>query len=209
MPNRDTWTPGSLIPGIALTAQVVLLAIAMVRGLDYGTGESAETARRLGAVEMAAPMWMWGLSFTVAASLVFAAMAWRWAAGVIIGHTALAGLYGAIGVGIVPDVWERTQLHGGGGPTFALTIPIIATIAVIWGAKRHPHELMHTVVTGVCVALVVGAFTICLDGLRNTTILTGIAALHALIAIGTAQTTAQDTIRRGRGETWTQQQTNS
>ncbi|WP_146183402.1 hypothetical protein [Corynebacterium liangguodongii] len=196
--SRAQWTPGALIPGNALAAQVALLAIAIIRGLDYGTGESEDTARRLGAVEQAAPMWLWGLLFTTAAAVAFCAMAWRWSAGIVAGHTALAGLYAAVGVGIVFDVLARSE-HSGGQPTWLLIIPACATTIAIIGARHHPHELTNTVLGGVCAALLIGAVTISLDGLRNATVLLGLAALHAIIAVGTAQLAAQDDIRRTRG----------
>lgn len=203
MNDRATWRLGALMPGVALNAQIILLILAVIRGLDYGTGESEDTARRLGAVEMAAPMWLWGLLFTSAASAVFIAIAWRWAAGITAGHAALSALYGAIGVGIVIDVWERAE-SSNGQFGYLLTIPAVTVIAVLWGVKKYPHQFAPAVIVGVFLALTLGALTISLDGLRSATILIGLASIHALIAVNTAQLAAQDNIRRERGSMWKQ-----
>lgn len=203
MNDRANWTLGAQMPGVVLNAQIALLIMAIIRGLDYGTGESEDNARRLGVVEMAAPIWLWGLLFTVAASTVFIAIAWRWAAGITVGHVALSALYAAIGVGIVIDVYKRAETHSGQF-TYLLAIPAVTVIAVLWGVKKDPHPLTPAVIVGVFLALTLGALTISLDGLRNATILLGLASIHAIIAVNTAQLAAQDNIRRERGSVWTQ-----
>ena len=191
-----SWQPGGVPPVITLGVHLALLGMMIVRGVDYATGESPVASHRLGAVEQAAPLWLWGLVFTTAAAIGLACLAWRAPRGVIIAHTVGAGLYAAVGTGLVIDAINR-RADTGGEPSFVLLIPVLALVATIAGAwQERGLSVPVAVATGLAVAL--GAVSIEMDGLRNAVILLGIASLHALIASGTAQVAAQARIRRDR-----------
>ncbi|GEM_PF-2806273 len=195
------WKPGGFVWLITLIVHLALLALMMnVRGMDYASGESPTASHRLGAVESAAPLWVWGLAFTTTACLGLVALAWRWAGGVIASHTVATGLYAAVGVGIVIDVMGRTD-ETGGKLSWVLVIPALALVATAVGAWRK-RGFSLVVVAATAVSIVLGLMTIDLDGLRNATILFGVAVMHAAMAAGTAQVAAQERIRREleRGE---------
>ncbi|WP_165164904.1 hypothetical protein [Corynebacterium qintianiae] len=199
------WVPGGFPPPITLTVKLTLMVIMLVRGMDYATGEAASTARRLGAVESAAPLWLWGALFAGAATVGFASMAWRWWSGVVAAHALGAALYAAVGVGLVIDVVSRGE-RPDHSPWWVFTIPIIALVATLvggWRERRKRHSI--PVIIAATVAIAIGLATMQLDGLRNATVLFGVAALHAALTIGTAQVAARARILRDmkEGEVWT------
>ncbi len=89
----------------------------------------------------------------------------------------------------------------GGKPSRVLVIPALALVATAVGAWRK-RGFSLVVVVATAVSIVLGLMTIDLDGLRNATILFGVAVMHAAMAAGTAQVAAQERIRREleRGE---------
>lgn len=196
---------GRIPPPITLTVKLTLMVIMMVRGLDYATGEATDTARRLGAVESAAPLWLWGALFAGAATIGFASTAWRWWTGVIVAHALGAALYAAVGVGLVIDVVARGE-RPDASPWWVFAIPAVALATTIvggWRERRKRHSI--PVIIAATVAIAIGLATIQLDGLRNATVLFGVAALHAALTIGTAQVAARARILRDmkEGEVWT------
>lgn len=192
------WVPGGFPPWVALAVKLALMVIMMVRGLDYATGEATDTARRLGAVESAAPLWLWGALFAGAATVGFSSMAWRWWSGVIIAHALGAALYAAVGVGLVIDVVARGE-RPDASPWWVFAIPAVALATTIvggWRERRKRHSI--PVIIAATVAIAIGLATIQLDGLRNATILFGVAALHTIFAVGTAQVAARARICRDK-----------
>lgn len=197
-PQDYRWVPGGFPPGVTLSVKLTLMSIMMVRGMDYATGEAPSTAHRLGAVESAAPLWFWGALFAGAATIGFCSMAWRWWAGVIAAHALGAGLYAAFGVGLVIDVVSR-GVEPEGGTWFVYLIPLVALVGTIAGAWRHPHKGIGGPVVGAAIlSILLGMFTMQYDGLRNATVLFGVAAVHALLTVGTAQVAARARICRER-----------
>ena len=192
-----SWQPGGFPPVITLGVHLALLGMMIVRGVDYASGESPVASHRLGAVEQAAPLWLWGLVFTTVAAVGLVCLAWRAPRGVVAAHTAGAGLYAAVGTGLVIDAIDR-RADSGGELSFVLIIPAVALAATIVGAwKRRGLSVPVAVAAAIAVAL--GAVSIDLDGLRNAVILLGIATLHGLMAAGTAQVAAQARIRQEIG----------
>ncbi|MCT1411640.1 hypothetical protein [Corynebacterium sanguinis] len=181
------------------------MAIMMVRGMDYATGEAPSTAHRLGAVESAAPLWFWGALFAGAATIGFCSMAWRWWAGVIAAHALGAGLYAAVGVGIIMDVITR-GVRPEHTDWWVFIIPGVSVVGTLVGAARHRQKgISGAVIIVTATAVVFGMLTMQYDGLRNATVLFGVAAVHAALAVGTAQVAARARIcrERERGEVWT------
>lgn len=197
-PDRlSVWVPGGFPSLITLCVHVSLLVPMNVRGNDYGTGESETAAHRLGAVEQAAPLWVWGLLFTAVAALGFTSMACRWAEGVVASHTAATALYSAIGVGLLIDAIERSPQTGGQLAPILL-VPAAAAAVCIWQAFRHRDRDGWVIAAAASVAVLMGFISVELDGLRNATILFGFAAVNGLLAMGTAQVATQDSIKRDR-----------
>lgn len=194
------WVPGGFPPWVSLAVTLALMSMMMVRGMDYATGEAPDTARRLGAVENAAPLWLWGALFAGAATIGFASTAWRWWAGVIVAHALGAGLYAAVGVGLVIDVLARGE-RPDASPWWVFAIPVIALATIVVGGWRERREQHSTpVIIAATAAIVIGLETMQLDGLRNAGILLGVAALHGVLAVGTAQVSTQARIRHDRKE---------
>ncbi len=188
------WVPGGFSPLITLAVHLALMYRMTVRGMDYATGESAVAAHRLGAVESAAPLWLWGIAFTLTASLGFAAMSWRWSGGVVAAHVTGCALHAAVAVGLVIDTVNRVS-ESGGHPTWVVAIPLVAVLISALGAWRHGGiSISITVVAAL--SLAIGWACIDLDGLRNATELLGSAIVNAALAIGTAQVAARQRIRR-------------
>jgi len=196
MAHDYRWVAGGFPSTITLSVHLIMLAMMAVRGMDYATGESPAASHRLGAVESAAPLWLWGIVFTTAATIGLVSMAWRWAGGVVAAHTLGSGLYAAVGVGIVIDAVHRMS-ETGGQSSWVVLIPLVALALTVVGAWRERGvSISVAVVAGLAVGL--GLLSIELDGLRNATVLFGVAGLHAALAIGTAQVAAQTRIRCDR-----------
>ena len=172
-------------PSITLAVHLVLMSLMIVRGMDYATGETLSSARRLTAVENAAPLWVWGLLFTTCAPAGFAGMMFRHTSTLIGAHIVGAALYATIGIGIVSDVLSRVDEQE---PrlTLVLLVPVGLGITALVVAiiKRGTSR---TVAITALAALVLGTVSIPLDGFRNSTILFGIAALQAAMAMGLSQ----------------------
>ena len=195
------WVPGAFGPWVALATKLTLMVIMMVRGLDYATGEAPDTARRLGAVESAAPLWLWGALFAGAATVGFSSMAWRWWSGVVAAHAVGAALYAAVGVGLVIDVVSRGE-RPDHSPWWMFVIPVVVLAGTIvggWRERRKGHSI--PVIAAAALAIAFGLTTMQYDGLRNATILFGVAALHAILAVGTAQVAARARICRDKALT--------
>ena len=195
-PSLSGWFPTGAPPSIALAFHMTLLSMMMVRGMDYGVGEEPLSARRLGSVEAAAPLWLWGTLFAAASAIGFISLAWRAWVGVVWAHTAGAALYAAIGAGVAWDVVLRgaeTDLH----ISWVLLVPAITLAAIITALTRR-KRLPSVVLAVTVVAITTGLATIHLDGLRNATVLIGVAALNALCAINMANEVLVDQIIRQR-----------
>lgn len=97
---RGDWRPG-IPPWIALAIQITLGAQVFSRGTDYAFGDRPELVRSLGAVERAAPLWVWGSLFVVSTVILFGGMIVRQVSAVILGHALAAGCYTAIAYGVL------------------------------------------------------------------------------------------------------------
>ncbi|MFN3005159.1 hypothetical protein [Mycolicibacterium wolinskyi] len=120
--------------------QLYLLAIAVVRGVDYMMTPSG-SSEVLNFIERAAPLWLWALAF-IAAGLVGLAGEWwmsfgasqlRWLASYI-AHTVLVGLYTAVGLGALIEILERDPLYGFRTPFEWI---FIATVHAVFVRRRE------------------------------------------------------------------------
>ena len=136
--SPDTWRPGSWEPGrlglrdsIGIT--VLLIAVAMVRGIDYITPAPISTTA-LSIVEQAAPLWAWGMGFMIPAVVLAASTLTRVHLGVWVGHWLLAIAYVSLAVGLGAEYVTRPWLDGIRSAT-AMMLPAIlhCTVAVRTG----------------------------------------------------------------------------
>lgn len=180
-----TWRPGGFPPEITLAAKLILFGDMLVRGVDLIAGDSPSTARRLGVVEAAAPLWLWGALLITGALLGFGSMIFRRGQGVFAGHLiGWVALWG-LSVGVISDVYLRAEIG------LEVVIPSVATLviggvltALICRVSGWEYARLTTAGVSISVALAIAAID--LDGLRNATILLTFGAVHGLLAIGTA-----------------------
>lgn len=191
---------------VVLAAQLTLYGMALVRGMDYASGDAPSTSHRLSAVEAALPLDVWGVGFILAATLGFAALAFEVQRGVMLAHTTLWVAYWAFGVGVVSDVFGRRFPHPSPENDFDRELPIAAFVAIVvlvimWGRAVVTRDRFLMSVAGVFTACF--AIAMCsteLDGLRNATILFGIGALHLALSIGTIARVRQQQFRDAKGD---------
>ena len=101
-----SWRVLARMPALTLSPRFtaalvgVLLAAALVRGLDYMLLPQ-EPPEILSVVEAAAPIWVWGLGLVVGVLLAGTGWPSRFWPGAIVGHAVLAGIYAALAAGMV------------------------------------------------------------------------------------------------------------
>lgn len=190
-----TWEPGGFQPHITLSVKLTLLVAMMVRGVDYATGDSEVTSHRLGVVESAAPLWVWGLGFTFAACIGFLGMALRRWQVVFWAHLLGSAGYMSVAAGLVIDALARV-----GQPRFGedwvIALPFVTALAASILAWRSDWRHARLIALGATAALILGAASMGVDGIRNAVVLVTIGVLHALMALGTAKRATQEIIRR-------------
>lgn len=179
------WTPGGFEPWITLSASLILFYSMTSRGVDYLTGDSGDTARRLSTIEDAAPLAWWGAIYVLGAAIGFTALACRRPVLLMWGHGIGAACYSALAVGLAADVVQRE-----GSATWLVVLIAITLVGLVAGpaagrAAAAGRYAPLVIETGL-VAAATGILTIPLDGLRNVTIFVTLTTLHALMLIGTA-----------------------
>lgn len=86
----------------ALLLQLVALALATFRGLDYLAGAAGQVAHGgLSLVEQALPLQVWGAAFLVAVVVCAVGIVARCWPLAVAGHAGQAGLYAALAIGVV------------------------------------------------------------------------------------------------------------
>jgi len=98
--------------------QLYLLAAAVVRGVDYMLTPPGSSVL-LNTAEQAMPLWVWACAFMLCGVLGLVGEWWmhfgisplRWL-GSYTAHSALTGLYVAVGTGALIDVLARAPMHG-------------------------------------------------------------------------------------------------
>lgn len=201
MARRAKWDPGGLDPLVGLMGQCTLFALMMVRGLDYAAGDSSYTARRLGTVEAAAPIEVWGAAFALTACLGFLGLALRHSSMSIASHMAGWIGYWALGVGLVVDVAYRAVDEPavvGGAPVIA-GLALLAVGACFFVGFRRRWEYAPWVTGSIALCVTVGLLSSEWDGLRNASILLGVGTLHLIAGLGIAAKERQEEIRAERG----------
>lgn len=193
--RAHTWEPGGFPPWVALCAKLAVLGAMLIRGADLLAGDTPSTARRLTAVESAAPLWLWGLLFVTAATVGLGSIIARFGLGVLVAHMTGCLGYVLLAIGIITDVVIRTQVTVGAlvWPGVVLVVGVVAT-AMVFRWSRWQHAEVTAV--GITTAATLAAAAVELDGLRNATVLLTIGIIHGLLAIGTASTLRQDKIER-------------
>ncbi len=96
----------------AVTLQISVLAVALLRGLDYIALPEGVEVKNLSQVESALGFHTWGVLFVAAAIFGLSGM-WlrRWPVAVA-GHGALVGIYVAFGSGALWDILLRGDTYG-------------------------------------------------------------------------------------------------
>lgn len=191
------WVPGGFPPVITLAAKLTLFGSMLIRGADYFFGDSPDTARRLSTIEAAAPLHWWGLLFALAAGIGFTGIALRRANMVLWGHITGAALYLSLSVGIVIDVYQRSDDPDVAFiPSFVLFA--ISGLALASSLRSRRRLYASIVLAAFTLTASIAIVTIGMDGLRNASILTANATLHLLMAIGTAARQRQESILEAR-----------
>lgn len=194
---RGDWVPGHFRPTITLAGKLVLLVAMMVRGIDYAAGDSGDTARRLATVEAAAPLWVWGAVFIVAASLGFLGMILHRREMVFQAHLAGWAFYWALGIGVIIDVLQRAH-DPAAGLYASLSVMIVGSILVVLTMLKGPTYYDWWIVAVWVGSVSLGLSSIGLDGIRSGTSLLAIGAVHMLMAIGTAEVATRSNIEKAR-----------
>lgn len=194
---QGDWTPGHFRPAIILGGKMVLLVAMMVRGIDYAAGDSGDTARRLATVEAAAPLWAWGAAFCVASALGFLGMFLHRREMVFQAHLAGWALYWSLGFGIIIDVMGRSQDPDAGAYAIIATLAVGVLLTALALRKGSAYYDWWIVAVWAC-AVAAGLSSVGLDGLRSGTSLLAIGAMHALMAIGTAEAATRSNIEKAR-----------
>lgn len=196
------WTIGGFPFWVTLCTSLTLFGAAMNRGIDYALGDSPNTARRLGAVEMAAPLWVWGVLFATAATCGFCGLILRRWQPVFCGHLTSWAMYWAIALGLVMDVFAR---RGEYEPTmnFTIVLPILVMAVAVAGVLRYRDTHAYIALAASVVVVFFAALVLDLDGLRNATALVALGSVHALMALGIVSVEQQsrvvlDRIREAR-----------
>lgn len=190
-----SWEPGGFPPGVTLAAKIALMGSMLVRGADLLSGDAPETARRLTAVESAAPIWVWGVFLMAGAVVGFVSFALRSGRGVLSAHLVGTLGYCLLSVGIVADVAARNEVSWQGlvWPSVVLLVGAVASV-VACRVSTWQHVPLAAAGTTVSVTFAVAAIE--LDGLRAASILLTVGIIHGLMAIGTAAHLRQAKIER-------------
>lgn len=193
--RQGTWEPGGFPPEVTLSVKVTLMVAMMVRGVDYGTGDSVATSHRLGVVESAAPLWLWGIAFTLTACLGLSGMVLRRWQVVFWAHLLGCAGYLSVASGLALEALGRVgQPRLGEG--WVIILPLLTAGVTCVVAYRTGWVHARLVAVGAVVALLLGAASMGVDGIRNSVVLLTIGVLHALLALGTAKRATQDRLRR-------------
>lgn len=190
-----SWRPGGFPPEITLAAKLALLGAMAVRGVDYLVGDSESTARRLSAVESAAPLWMWGTILLTAAVVGLGSIILRRGGGILGAHIAGLAVYLALGVGIISDVVQRENL-GWSAVIAPLVVLLLGGAAVMIVCRVANWDHAELTTAGVAVTAALAVASIEFDGVRSATILLAVGSLHGLMAVGTAEHLRQAKIQQ-------------
>lgn len=173
-----------------LILSLLLLTVGIVRGGDYGGGDSLSTARRLTALENAASLWIWGLLFTLAGCVGFISIAFEYLDGVIAAHAVYGALYATISAGLILDVLSRMD-ESGGHFTWVHLLPIITIFIVAITIFKKNQKSAWLTLSAIIIATVLSLVTVELDGLRNATAMVGLALVHIIISVSVSQNKIQ------------------
>lgn len=194
---QGNWTPGHFRPTITLAGKLALMVAMMVRGIDYAAGDTVDTARRLATVEAAAPLWLWGASFCLAATLGFVGMIIHRREMVFQAHLAGWALYWALGIGVCIDVYGRSPDPSAGMYPILIVLAVGVVIVALTLAKGAAYYDWWVVSVWVG-AVALGLSSLGLDGIRSGISLLVIGAIHMLMAIGTAEVATRSNIEKAR-----------
>lgn len=179
-----------LIKGVSvLILSLVSFAASIIRGTDYANGDSIFTARRLGAVENAAPLWFWGIAFCAVgcAGMIFI-MLRIWSA-VVASHILAGGLYATISAGFFLDAASRVGTHTMSvSPIMAFPVAVFL-LAFVQLCMGKPHSGVIFLFSAISLGL--SLLTVPFDGIRSVMLLLSLAATHLIIAINIAENKAR------------------
>ena len=151
MRSKGEWRAG--LPADVSAIIVALLAgQAMIRGVDYLTGDRETTTTSLTVVEQAMPLWAWGVFCVIGGGLVLGGMWRKYAEPVIIGSIVLMATYGALSWGLFLKMVKRgTSVHA-----FTESVETADFHGIIhawpWDGWRTPMGFLVTAVLWGCFA---------------------------------------------------------
>lgn len=124
--RKGTWTP--LLPYEARIFVVMLpCAEAILRGIDYVTGDQDSTTQSLTFVEKAMPLAVWGVLFLVAGLLTALGFWRKWVWVCVAGLHVGGATYMSMAVGLAAKAWER------GGDGFRTPVMFVVFALAFWG----------------------------------------------------------------------------
>jgi hypothetical protein len=105
--RRGSWRPGEFDYRLVIAFGVMIYLEALVRGLDYVTGDLPHTTSSLTFVEQAMPLWAWGILCIVAGGGSLVGLLGRWYP-VLIGCALVGGAsYFTLSLGLAAKAYER------------------------------------------------------------------------------------------------------
>lgn len=180
---EGAWVPGRT-NWLVLVLQVVLTVQASSRGMDYVQPRPPRPLPpSLSIIEQALPLGLWGGALLLFSGLVFAGLFGGWVWPIIVGHLAMAALYGAFAYGLL----AQTPIRSGKLAAIGLLLLTIAIVLGVCRWRRWPW-LRFTLAMAL---LLIGGWT-CAYGLgydfRSGTGLFVAGTAHAAFAVGVAFT---------------------
>lgn len=123
--HKGKWQMGNFDPRILLLIKLLIATEAILRGIDYVTGDSPETTSSLTAIEKAMPLEWWGILCLIAGGGLIVGMLGRWFT-LMIGSCMVGGAtYVTLSVGLAMKAYERS------GDGFRTPV-MFAVFGIIW-----------------------------------------------------------------------------
>ncbi|GAA0189828.1 hypothetical protein GCM10008944_01700 [Cytobacillus oceanisediminis] len=138
------WAPARLLSTDVAVMAVGLGSLAMIRGLDYSTGNDAMvraplpgTEPALVGIEAAFPLWIWGAAILTGSTTLLGGVLLRRHFPIWLGHVILCAIYAALCVGLTVGYLDRPWLDGIRSGT-GLALPALMHYLLWWRMGARP-----------------------------------------------------------------------
>lgn len=148
-PKKGEWTPG-LQSDLSVISMCALALEALIRGVDYITGDGDNVTQSLTVVEQTMPLQIWGIMLLTGGMTFLAGIMLRRFGLVILGSVLSMAIYSALTVGLFLRMVER------GWPWDGYRTPLMfAVIALLFGLvafsaylKKAAHDAERSMQNG-------------------------------------------------------------